>query len=61
MNVSDEELRNAIDEVVKACQNMSKARVGALIIIAPTKISSHILEKAWNSALWLPLLCWKAF
>jgi len=44
MNVSDEELRNAIDEVVKACQNMSKARVGALIIIAPTKISSHILE-----------------
>lgn len=44
INVSDEELRLAVDELVKACQTMSKARVGALIVIAPTKISSHILE-----------------
>jgi diadenylate cyclase len=44
INVSDEELRTAVDELVKACQTMSKARVGALVVIAPTKISSHILE-----------------
>ncbi len=44
VNVSDEELRITINELVKACQTMSKSRVGALIIIVPTKISSHILE-----------------
>lgn len=44
INVSDEELRTTVDELVKACQTMSKSRVGALIVIAPTKISSHILE-----------------
>ncbi|MDD4316376.1 MAG: DNA integrity scanning protein DisA nucleotide-binding domain protein [Clostridia bacterium] len=44
INVSDEELRTAVDELVKACQTMSKSRVGALVVIAPTKISSHILE-----------------
>ena len=44
ITVSDEDLRTAVDELVKACQTMSKARVGALIVIAPTKISSHILE-----------------
>ncbi|MFW5779973.1 MAG: diadenylate cyclase [Bacillota bacterium] len=42
--VSDEDLRIAVDELVKACQTMSKSRIGALIVIAPTKISSHILE-----------------
>lgn len=44
VNISDEELRTSVNELVKACQTMSKARVGALIVIAPTKISSHILE-----------------
>lgn len=44
VNVSDEELRVTINELVKACQTMSKSRVGALIVIVPTKISSHILD-----------------
>lgn len=41
---SDEDLRIAVGEIVKACQNMSKARVGALIVLAPTKIANHILD-----------------
>ncbi len=44
INASDEELRVAIDEIVKACTNMSKLRTGALIVIAPGNISSHLLE-----------------
>ncbi len=44
VNVSDEELRLTISQLVKACQTMSKSRVGALIVIVPTKISPHILE-----------------
>lgn len=42
--LSDEELRLAVDEIIRACQNMSKARTGALIVIAPTSVASHILE-----------------
>lgn len=41
---SDEDLRIAVSETVKACQNMSKSRVGALIVFAPTKIAKHILD-----------------
>ncbi|MDR0752322.1 MAG: diadenylate cyclase [Christensenellaceae bacterium] len=41
---TDDDLRVAIDEIVRACQTMSKTRTGALIIIATTTISSHILE-----------------
>ena len=43
-NTTDEELLNAATEMVKACQNMAKNDVGALIIIAPTEIPAHILD-----------------
>lgn len=43
-NLSDEELRLAVDEIIRACQTMSKARTGALIVLAPTAVASHILE-----------------
>lgn len=41
---SDEELIGATNEIVKATQNMSKNDVGAIIIIVPNSIPSHILE-----------------
>ena len=41
---SDEELHAAIDDIVRATQNMSKKDVGALIIIAPDNIPEHILD-----------------
>jgi len=41
---SDEELQKTIEELVKSCQQMAKARTGALIVIAPTKISQHVLD-----------------
>ena len=43
-NSTDDELVNAAEQIVKACQNMAKNDVGALIIIVRTSISSHILE-----------------
>lgn len=43
-NVSDEELRRTANEIIKSCQNMSKNRVGALILIAPSSAPNHILE-----------------
>lgn len=44
VKVSDEELKNTTEEIVRACTSMSKIRCGALIVIAPTNISPHILE-----------------
>lgn len=41
---TDEELLQSATEMVKACQNMAKNDVGALIIIAPTEIPPHILD-----------------
>lgn len=41
---TDEELRQATSEIVKAAQNMSKIRTGALILIVPGSISSYILD-----------------
>lgn len=41
---TDDELVNSAGQIVKACQNMAKNDVGALIIIVRTSISSHILE-----------------
>jgi len=41
---SDEDLQKTAKEIVKACQNMSKNRCGALIVIAPTSISHHTLD-----------------
>jgi len=43
-SASDEELRKAVDEIIVACQSMSKTRTGALIVIAPTTVANHILE-----------------
>ncbi|MCI5790628.1 MAG: diadenylate cyclase [Clostridiales bacterium] len=41
---SNEEIQKGIEEIVKACQTMSKARTGALIVIAPTKINQYVLD-----------------
>lgn len=43
-NTTDEQLLIAATEIVKACQNMAKNDIGALIIIAPTEIPPHILD-----------------
>ena len=41
---SEEELREAISDIVKAVQTMSKKNTGALIIIAPDNIPEAIIE-----------------
>lgn len=41
---SDEELHQAIDDIVRAVLNMAKKDVGALIVIAPTALPAHIIE-----------------
>ena len=41
-NVDD--LRDAANEIVKACQTLSKNDVGALIIITPSTIPNHLLD-----------------
>lgn len=41
---TDEELRLAAGEIVKACQNLSKNDTGALIIIAPTNPPQNVLS-----------------
>ena len=43
-NCSDEQLREAIDGIVRAVQNMSKKDIGALIVIAPDSVPETILE-----------------
>lgn len=43
-NCSDEELVSAIDDIVRACLNMAKKNVGALIVITPDYIPVHIKE-----------------
>lgn len=43
-DVSDEELKKTVDEIIKACQTMLKTRTGALIVIAPSSVPSHVLE-----------------
>lgn len=55
---SDEELHEAVSEIVRAVQNMSKKDVGALIIIAPDDIPESILESgtSLNSELSCQLL-----
>ncbi len=42
--VSDEQLHDAIDDIVHAVQNMSKKNVGALIIVPMSTIPEHILD-----------------
>ncbi len=41
---SDDELRTAIDDIVRATQNMSKKDTGALIVIAPDSVPDKILD-----------------
>ncbi|MCL2062500.1 MAG: diadenylate cyclase [Firmicutes bacterium] len=43
-NVSDEDIKDAIDEMVRAIINMAKKNIGALMIVAPEKLPTHILE-----------------
>lgn len=42
VSYTDEDIQNGIEEIVKACQTMSKARTGALILIVPTKVEEQI-------------------
>lgn len=44
VNYSDEDIQQCIEEIVKACQTMSKARTGALIVIAPTKLDQYVTD-----------------
>lgn len=41
---TEEELKLAIDNIVKSVQNMAKKNTGALIVVAPQNIPAHILE-----------------
>lgn len=41
---SDDDLKQATDEIVKACQTLSKNDVGALIVISPNAIPAHLLD-----------------
>jgi diadenylate cyclase len=56
--VSDDELANAISEIIRAAQNMSKKNTGALIIISPQHIQEQIIESGtgMNALVSAPLL-----
>lgn len=41
---SEDDLRQAVDEIVKGCQTLSKNDTGALIVITPSVVPSHLLE-----------------
>ncbi len=43
-DVSDEQLHSAINDIVRAAQNMSKKNVGALIIISTQNMPEHIID-----------------
>ncbi len=43
-DVSDEQLHSAINDIVRAAQNMSKKNVGALIIISTQNMPEHIVD-----------------
>ncbi len=55
---NEDDLRYASGEIVKACQNLAKNNIGALIVVCPTIISSNMLDTGirLNSALSAPLL-----
>ncbi len=44
VDTSYEEMKAGSDEIVRACQNMAKNNVGAIIIICKDSVPSHILE-----------------
>ena len=54
----EDDLRYASGEIVKACQNLSKNNIGALIVVCPTIISSNMLDTGirLNGVLSAPLL-----
>ncbi len=54
----EDDLRYASGEIVKACQNLAKNNIGALIVVCPTIISSNMLDTGirLNSVLSAPLL-----
>lgn len=43
-DITDEELKKTVDEIIRACQTMSKTRTGALIVIAPSRVPSDIID-----------------
>jgi len=43
-DITDDELFEAIENIVRASQNLAKKNIGALIVIAPEGLPSHILE-----------------
>ena len=55
---NEDDLRYASGEIVKACQNLAKNNIGALIVVCPTIISSTMLDTGirLNAALSAPLL-----
>ena len=55
---NEDDLRYASGEIVKACQNLSKNNIGALIVVCPTIISSNMLDTGirLNAVLSAPLL-----
>ena len=55
---NEDDLRYASGEIVKACQNLAKNNIGALIVVCPTIISSNMLDTGirLNSVLSAPLL-----
>lgn len=54
----EDDLRYASGEIVKACQNLAKNNIGALIVVCPTIISSNVLDTGirLNAVLSEPLL-----
>ena len=57
-DVPDEELHAAINDIVRASQNMSKKNVGALIIISNENLPGHIIDSGTtlDAILTCPLL-----
>lgn len=57
-DVSDDELRSAIGDIVRAAQNMSKKNVGALIVISAQNLPEHIIDSGTklDAVLSCPLL-----
>ena len=55
---NEDDLRYASGEIVKACQNLSKNNIGALIVVCPTIISSNMLDTGirLNAVLSAPLI-----
>ena len=40
----EEKIRNSINEIIKALQNMSKARIGAIIVLSTGNVPSQIID-----------------